>query len=462
MPSSTQALSTGVSGHGDALPLEEDVVMPDAFEEAGDVPVEIHQDNEDISQSNNDSTGDQRRDIYEDGRERREYTDPAPGRHGRYVKLTTYHFKQYWVENYEFNMIILDEAHKLKNAESDHSRAMRLFKCRSIVYITSTPLYSALSDLLSPLKLMWNVLGIRCTFSHAIGDWVGLYDPDYDPEGGLAKDGGADNPEMTTHGLFPLLMQGGDDDQHACEVFKAAWNKYKIPLWQLSPQLLKETAMQHNWSVEFGRKVIRPLLERFSVRWSRSSKIALPNGTNEYLGVGIPPVTTITEELGYKGDEHERVRDMCYKLEDELIHTLQQGSVADASRLMPSQIYGINFRKYRDAVFYSFDARFMTLFSNTYADECPNRELTRSGSFKSGGKTVQDLIDKDPMGGLMFWFENTKEPDHMNCPSNRADMVRWLLQTNPILTRLLHHLVELVCKGEHRVVVYVNYPMIQQ
>lgn len=488
--------STVIPEPVDISPFDEDVAMSDAPGDFQDVPAQPEQDVEDDVQPNerNPQAKWQPRDIYEDDeRDEWRYRTLRPNEHPRanlnqYRNLISYRFKDKRMEAHRFNMIILDESQRLKNADSDLRRSMTLFKCDSIVHVTSTPLFSALPDLLSSLKLMWNLLGIKCTFPNSIGDPIGLYDPAYDPENGLTRAGGEDGARVETKGLFPLLMEGCLDDTHACQVFRAAWEEHKVRLWQLSPRLLKDTGSKFNWNVEFGRRAVWPLLKTIAVRWSRSSKLKLPDGTFDYPGVGIPPTITITEELCHGYAEHHRVRDKCYELADEVPRPNYDDSPRDALELMPSQGY-INFGKHREAVFYSFDARFMTLFSNKLSVRCRDRDVFRSTVIKAvigaqskdqrtqdnameefriklpavaGIDTVKDLVKHDLIGGLLFWFENTKESGNMVCPATRHEMVLWFLKTNPIMTRLLQHLVDLVLEGKHRVVVYTRFPMIQQ
>ena len=477
-------------------------MMTDAPEGAEDQPVpsveanQTEQDGGNNDEANGDRPSPQPklRNIYEDDLEGQtyRYISEVPKREtnrNQYANLIKHQFRpdEKNLEHYKFNMIIVDEAQKLKNADSDISRAMNLFKTDSIVYTTSTPLYSALSDILSPLKLIWNLLGIKCTFPTTLGEYVGLYDPNYDPVHGLVA---GDSGEIRTQGLFPLLDAGSDDDRHACAVFRQAWEEHRLRLWQLSPRLLRHTGERFKWNVEFGRSIVLPLLRLVGIFFSRSSKIELPNGTVQFPGVGIPPIMTITEELCHGPAEHERVRKTCKKLADELARMTEYHRLADVQRLMPDQ-GRIDFGKEREAIFYSFDSRFITLFTNEYVIRARDRDRWRDAWIATivqrmtetnatgtaaaraaltghdlpaivGRERVEDLIKHDFIGGLLFWFDNTKECDNMVCPATRHEMVRWCLQTNPIMTRVLHHVVELVQEGRQRVVIYTKYPMLQQ
>lgn len=459
-------------------------------------PSQTEQDEENNDGANGDRPPPQPklRNIYEDDLEGQtfRYINEVPEgetNRSQYANLIKHRFSpdEKNLEHYKFNMILLDEAQKLKNADSDISRAMSLFKTDSIVYVTSTPLYSALSDILSPLKLMWNLLGIKCTFPATLGDYAGLYDPNYDPVRGLVA---GDSGEIRTQGLFPLLDSGSADDVHACAVFRQAWEEHRLRLWQLSPRLLRHTGERFKWNVEFGRSIVLPLLRLAGIFVSRSSKVELPDGTVQFPGVGIPPITTITEELCHGTAEHERVQKTCRKLADELARMTEFHRLADVQRLMPDQ-GRIDFGKEREAIFYSFDSRFITLFSNEYVIRARDRDrwrdtwiativqrMTETNATDTaearaalrghdlpaivGREKVEDLIRHDFIGGLLFWFDNTKECDNMVCPATRHEMVRWFLQTNPVMTRVLHHVVELVQEGRQRVVVYTRYPMLQQ
>lgn len=425
------------------------------------------------------------RDIHEEELGGRKYRpirkgEQVSGNHDQYANLITFSFKRD-TESFrpKFNFIIFDESQRLKGADTNLTRSVTLLDCESLVFVTSTPLFSAVYDLISTLRLMWKRLGFDCVFPDTIGDPAQLYQLDYDPNREML----VENDVVTrTPGLFHVM-----DDGPALHAFKAAWEKEKIALWMLSPRLFTATGSRMNWSVDFGRKVVRPLLKTIMIRWSRTSRLKLPDGTVEYPGVGIPPVNNVTEELCHGPSRHAEVKDHFWNLMKSL-HSFGQSNNS-APSYMPSDAPGssirVNGETFRQGVFHAFDPRFTTLFSPEIDNLTRERDIQRartgyivhntlnqgltenwrsstSNRTIGGLRKVEDLIEHDMLGGLMYWFDSTKESDAMTCPVLRHEMLRWFLRTNPIMTRLMHHVVEKVLKGRHRIVVYVQYPLIQQ
>ncbi|KAI9158636.1 hypothetical protein HJFPF1_06634 [Paramyrothecium foliicola] len=150
---------------------------------------------------------------------------------------TSYHFRKPLQESPAFGLVILDEAHTARNRESCYFQAVSMLDKEGLLWMTGTALYNSLSDIVAPLMLMWEILGI---------DW----DYHLNDLGGLA---GASGDKLKTQGIFFEM----DPEDAALAKMKTAYDKDGQRLWMMCPGLFEDLGRRGNWGTGFAHEILR-------------------------------------------------------------------------------------------------------------------------------------------------------------------------------------------------------------
>ncbi|KAK7415183.1 hypothetical protein QQZ08_012411 [Neonectria magnoliae] len=130
-----------------------------------------------------------------------------PKRHSRPdACVKTYNVVTDVINQAKFDWIIADEAHVAKKLKGSYHHMLGHLQWDSILWVTGTPLAGSLKDLLSPLRLMWDVYGIEWNPTKRSLGWLpGLSRDDYGP---YKLENVLDND--TTVGMFARPEKDGE------------------------------------------------------------------------------------------------------------------------------------------------------------------------------------------------------------------------------------------------------------
>jgi hypothetical protein len=391
-----------------------------------------------------------------------------------------------------FGLVVLDDAHIARNRGSYYCQMVSMLNKEGLLWMTGTTLYNRQSDMVAPLMLMWQILGIDWDYKSAkLGDLMGLYHPEYNP---ILEENNINigSRQITTRGIFYNM----DYSNGALAKMKQAFDQDGRRLWLMCPGLFEDLGSETEWSIEFAHQVLRSVFTNLQCKWTMSSRIELPDGTSYFPGANIPPCQTITEELGSDTYNGRNVKAAC----DEAIQQLfVRNATADTRKPTSSAIPSsearwskmsaaiVNFGAHRRGILYSNDARHIVMLdpkaarellgdeTNTEDDaaalqpriltEAQCKTLVKvhqeATSTSVGFLKVWDVALNDMSGGLDFFYEQTRTDVKVLRPKNWGDFLTWYLDGNPTMARVLRLLHRYVFEQGRRVLVFCDVPIIQ-
>lgn len=425
--------------------------------------------------------------------------------------LVTFKLKNPGFGDVQFDWLIVDEAHKVKKLSGSYYNMLRLFEWDSLVWVTGTPLFTSLRDLLAPLSLIWQKYKFDWIPDADIGWLPGLYAPSYDPtieetemDGRVVK-GIFSQPYLEKH---PALKRLRD---HYFE-------NHRNRSWMLSPHLLKMCGRELGWATDLGAQVVAHVMRVIEIKRTLRSSVVVPlddavestrNGDADEQGraeingiVGkrvfpaqyLLPATIRVEEVGFRhgtADHEETLKELEeFSLktfpfdDDEQVATPESGhEVRDNVREVK-----FNFSSHREAVFKAFDRRNVQVFDgeneSVFGDPSDIKRHLKSSLISKprpdGGLTparqdqgghdlprlgvehVDHLIKSNLNGGLTYLYQIARVDPEMPVPTERATFLQWLLAKSPVMIRAMRLCFEYVRKEKQRVLVFVDTPWIQR
>ncbi|KAF5699926.1 hypothetical protein FMUND_14550 [Fusarium mundagurra] len=113
-----------------------------------------------------------------------------------------------------------------------YNNLMRCFKWLNLLWVSGTPLTSSLRDLISPLLLMWQALGIKWKPEFdKIGHVSGMYHQDYDP---YRENNCCDGKSVTPSIFHPSFL--GETPHLGLLQIKIEYNYHAVRLWVMHPE----------------------------------------------------------------------------------------------------------------------------------------------------------------------------------------------------------------------------------
>ncbi|KAL7808405.1 P-loop containing nucleoside triphosphate hydrolase protein [Trichoderma gracile] len=368
--------------------------------------------------------------------------------------------------SFKWSFLIVDEAHTARRTNGAFNNTFRLLNWSSLVWVTGTPLMSALQDILSPLSLMWLKLGIEAPVvvsvyaGHLAGLWNELYDP--------YSENVWPNGEKT-EGIFSTNFL----KQHGCQSLTQMEEVYQrtgFKVWQ-----------DAEWSSAFGQEVM-----------TLRSRLRLPDGTVSYPAVDLLPMTVLTEELSCERSRLRYVQEHGRQMASRTFIP-SAPTIADVTPTHSGPSDGkregtINFAAFREGQIVAYDSRAAKiLYGNlrklfgaepdkvaaalrqlrdaagaTTTQAARLKRRTASGMPTAGVEHIQKLLAYDRNAGLDFYYSRTTGDPDIVSPSGRAGWMRWLAASSPPLTRILDLCHQYVHINKERVLIYVDTPWIQQ
>ncbi|CAG7566382.1 unnamed protein product [Fusarium equiseti] len=204
--------------------------------------------------------------------------------------LVTYLLRDKCTKEYEFNLIILDEAQYLRRTSGSYDFSIGEACCFSLGHRSQDPF----RGLLSPLTLIAHTNPITEGLSKqpSIAKYIpGLYLEDRNPleDGFEVVEGGRVLGE--TRGIFSgTLWKELEEQVLSTRSFcspsgnSTRWKRISdIPKpWFSSPDLLQATAKELTWSVNLGSKFVRPLLNVLYTQRKMNTELIPPDGINYF------------------------------------------------------------------------------------------------------------------------------------------------------------------------------------
>ncbi|KAH0524312.1 hypothetical protein TsFJ059_006841 [Trichoderma semiorbis] len=353
--------------------------------------------------------------------------------------------------------------------------------------VTGTPLVSTLHDIMSPLVLLWEKIGIKAVTEYVdYGNIQGLWRTSYDPDNQNQWEDGT-----STVGIFTAMFEAKYPSKSWDEM-EGFYNRTGVKIWQLNPVIVEAAGRKAEWSSSFGQNVVSAILGLLALQRSLGSRLVLPDGAACYPRTGLPPMTIVTEELNFDSKRQSHIRDhgtLCATHSflpgpaDE-ISTASRGGVGSTRRAG-----SINFSAYRQGVLVAFDYRNSSIIHSKVEDIfradvttienaitafrdgkiMPGSQLQRhdGGNDKGKGPAVgiehlKEALSFDQNAGLDYFFSLTRLDPYVNSPTGRSGWLNWLCATNLILSRCLELAHRYVLQDKERIVVYVDTRWIQQ
>ncbi|KAL6825252.1 hypothetical protein V8C40DRAFT_287715 [Trichoderma camerunense] len=439
---------------------------------------------EDEADDSDDDEMAQQRSACKDTKRIRTYYKGDPGLKGKRLEtpaqadertpdgiLVEYRLQDEDLGKIRWGFLIVDEAHA----------------ARKVSGVTGTPLVSSLHDIMSPLLLLWEKIGIKAVTEHAdYGNIQGLWRTSYDPDNENQWEDGT-----STAGIFTATFKAKYPSKSWDEM-EGFYRRTGVKIWQLNPVIVEAAGQKAEWSSSFGQNVVSAILGLLSLQRSLRSRLVLPDGTACYPRTDLPPMTIATEELNFDGKRQSYIRDhgrLC------ATHSFLPGladGIFTASREGTSNTQhegSINFSAYRQGVLVAYDYRNSNIIHSKVEDIfgadvttienaitafrdgkiMPSSQLQRhdGGSDKDKGPAVGiehllKVLSFDQNAGLDYFFSLTRLDPYVNSPTGRSGWLNWLCATSPILSRCLELVHRYVLQDKERIVVYVDTRWIQQ
>ncbi|KAH7198794.1 uncharacterized protein B0J16DRAFT_367828 [Fusarium flagelliforme] len=337
-------------------------------------------------------------------------------------ELVTYFWRDICVKEYEFDLIILDEAQYLRRTSGSYSNLLRLLNWRRMLFVTGTPIAGSLRDLLSPLTLIAHtnpsIGGYRR--GKILGETRGIFSETFWKE--LEEQGAVHQELLQSLGQFASMARVSDT----------------LKPWFLSPDLLQAAAKELSWGVNLGTKVVRPLLKVLYTRRTMKTELFLPDGTKPYPSDGMLPCTIRVEECSYFEDG---------PFGDDAVPEHTQAG--DQPAQDTSQEVHMNFGAHRAGVISAFDTRTVKMLDNEtpafYGDKCElvNRfatladEISMTQSRKKNAKKLQSgaeivglgvehielLLRKTDNGGLHYVYDCCKVDEDLGYDAGMGELL---------------------------------------
>ncbi|KAF2969221.1 hypothetical protein GQX73_g4328 [Xylaria multiplex] len=261
----------------------------------------------------------------------------------------------------QYNVVVCDEAHLLKNHKSAIHKAVKCLRRESLLLVTATPMLNTVMDILSLLLLAiprspasYTPPSYSYHTMYGDGGKLGLCQPLEDPRlaGFLERDGqedlgrilriaadsGAYNGPIAGHPILgpyfslPGIRDGDpvpatpiinpQDPEYDAKL--TSWETYNRKWWQLLPCNVRWAAKEFGSDFEGARVLIRPIFEQLCVKRGMQTMLKLPDGrivrpgdqlkgaAFRVVNVQFPP----EEQLGYNAIWNEWGRKL-YTADDE-------------------------------------------------------------------------------------------------------------------------------------------------
>lgn len=391
------------------------------------------------------------------------------------------------VTDFNFDWMILDEGHAIKNPASFAHYLISRMPNEAIMFVSATPLLNQLKDMLGYLRLIWRPQwGFTYPLTPGedgdVDDWFSA-----EVLGNL-RDGNDGNAIVTRERLG--ARDGADADGPGGAVLRALRDS-GAPMYMLHPGLFERWGARHGWGARAAQFGVRCIMSFLAVRRRMGSEITLPDSTTVSPGKDVPPAVirtvVVRPELADVVTLRRIIGLHIDMLEDD-------GDGGDAPiRRAPGRRDGL------DNPQFSSVQRVLSLASTSHKfylltqpsernvkllldlDAAKAMQTTvmggkalasssgggaRAGRGRSGSHAVAGvdemnaIVERDRTGGLHWYHMLTRPDGSSRCPTSRITMAQSICFCSPKLSYAVSRTLRLSVEGE-RVLIYCYYPLTQ-
>lgn len=408
------------------------------------------------------------------------------------------------IPNAQFNFIICDEGHLVKNPNSLTHKLIKTLHHEAILIVSATPILNHVKDFDGYINLMWQHFW---GFKFKVGSEPKA-ESFYNNDAWEAVKRGENGQPLT----LDLCLDGNGDEtlltgttSLRAQQLRAEYVDFvrsgQAPLFRLNPILFQAFAKDVNDDGAVAERAIKPLLEMICLRRGMLSQLTLPDGTIISPGDEMPARLPRLIQLQHSAAEQHRVSALTKKHVDDLLidsrdkygkhigHTivhpkkrvLVNSAVLRALALLTThpKFYLLTQANMRNTKLLSMMAA-RQLFEDKFKEKKPeelndaDREELRhlaSDAEKAakalvegpeqvfgGVDEVNALIRQDRTGGLQWFFYLTRPDGSVSMPKDRLDMAQMICYGSPKLAWTVQRVIQLNDEGK-RVLIYVNHPL---
>ena len=412
---------------------------------------------------------------------------------------------------YEFDLVVCDEAHALKNEASNTHCLVATIPKRKLLLSSATPSLNHPKDNEGYLRLAFPWFP-RVTPIPKDFDLLCLYEDQIDYTKPLCVDGYTDvqgKEQPPVPGQVQLLEPSSTDPLKMSLYEMATRSTNPIKWWRLHPALFHDVARQTGWSFDTTRAIVGAILEHAYIRRTMHTTIEIEPGKMWSPGDSLVGSTTITKSVKLRGisketyDQlHELYQAMMYVNKAPKTTTTNQESVEVA----------INMKIWRYLLIAACDPSMSALFSSEAQLEAMegrvqdikkrhdiNKQINtlklsqrddadmadahgdslleleeQLGEIEDadqpifGVRQVGDMIHNTEDGGSAYLYrQTTGEPD-MPAPTDRISMLKYAVGMSPLLAGVALEVLRTVRPARddkglpNRVVIFTESPFTQQ
>ncbi|RSL69016.1 hypothetical protein CEP54_002558 [Fusarium duplospermum] len=407
------------------------------------------------------------------------------------------------IPNAQFNFIICDEGHLVKNPNSVTHKLIKTLHHEALLIVSATPILNHIKDFDGYINLIWR---------HFWGfKYKGASEPKaeafYKNDAWEAVKRGVTGQPLT----MELCLNGNGDETlpdaalPRAQRLRAEYMDFvrsgQAPLFRLNPNLFQAFAKYVGDDVAVAEKAIKPLLEMICLRRGMLSKLTLPDGTVISPGDEMPARMPRLIQVEHDKEEQQRVSGLTKKHIDDLLidshdkygkhigHTVVQGkrrirvntAILRTLALLTThpKFYLLTQANMRNTKLLSMMPT-RQLFEDRFNEKKPEElndadreELKRLASDAEsaakplvqgpkrvfGGRDeVNGVIKNDRTGGLQWFFYLTRPDGSVTMPKDRLDMTQMICHGSPKLAWTVQRVLQLNDEGK-RVLIYVNHPL---
>ncbi|KAI8718083.1 hypothetical protein NCS52_00886300 [Fusarium sp. LHS14.1] len=406
--------------------------------------------------------------------------------------------------NAQFNFIICDEGHLVKNPNSVTHKLIKTLHHEALLIVSATPILNHVKDFDGYINLMWQHFW---DFKFKVGSEPKA-ESFYNNDAWEAVKRGETGQPLT----LDLCLNGNGDEtlssgtiSQRSQQLRAEYVNFvtsgQAPLFRLNPILFQAFAKDVSDDGAVAERAIKPLLEMLCLRRGMLSQLTLPDGTVISPGDEMPARVPRLIQLQHSAAEQQRVSVLTKKHVDDLLidgrdkygrhigHTVVQSkkrvlvnsAVLRALALLTThpKFYLLTQANMRNTTLLSMMAA-RQLFEDKFKEKKPeelndaDREVLRNLASNAesaaralvegpervfgGVDEVNSLIQNDRTGGLQWFFYLTRPDGSVSMSRDRLDMAKMICYGSPKLAWTVQRVLQLNDEGK-RVLIYVNHPL---
>ena len=355
--------------------------------------------------------------------------------------------------DYEFERIVCDEAHTLRNPQTLVSEGVRQTRTQNKNFLTATPIINHCRELGGMLTQIWNPLWAL----HKVGvGFLESYGDDFDPQSFKLTE----NAKTTVVNFVPP-----DSQEH-----RQAYLEYQVALknndkvWLLDPDNYRVCGSCYQWSPYVTSVIIPPILKMVMLRMTTASHLDLGDGQGlRRVGEEVPPCHVYAIELKMGRDESCQYNDSTHHLfrqlfvgDTDMIKSRTQTTRPSAANPNSDNPEGIqDAGVHRFIMHCTMDPRLASLTLRNHKSMTAEEKKAASKSKRN------NWIDVDFDHGASFYFAKTRHGAEYSIPADRLSLATYMCAKSVKIRYVLYLLSEWVIKLHEKVILVFEYPMSQ-